>query len=76
METWVDRLDAALDTLHVIDTGALTTEPDYELNLIDEHTRECLIIRAERRWSSAKVIGAMADVMVWKGVPEYVQTFG
>ena len=25
------------------------------LNLIDESTRECLLIRAERRWSSAKV---------------------
>jgi hypothetical protein len=29
------------------------------LNLIDESTRECLLIRAERRWSSAKVIGAL-----------------
>src|ERR1700733_8222369 len=26
------------------------------LNLIDEYTRECLLIRAERRWTSAKVI--------------------
>ena len=34
------------------------------LNLIDESKRECLLIRAERRWSSAKVIGALADVMV------------
>jgi hypothetical protein len=25
------------------------------LNLIDEHPRECLLIRAERRWTSAKV---------------------
>jgi hypothetical protein len=39
------------------------------LNLIDESTRECLMIPAERRWSSAKVIGALADVMVWEGVP-------
>ena len=37
------------------------------LNLIDEYTRECLLIRAERRWSSAKVIGALADVMVDEG---------
>ena len=45
------------------------------LNLIDEYTRECLLIRAERRWSSAKVISALADVMVMKGVPEhYVRT--
>ena len=39
------------------------------LNLIDEHTRECLMIRSERRWRSAKVIEAPADVMVAKGVP-------
>ena len=40
------------------------------LNLIDEHSRECLMIRSERRWSSARVIEALADVMVMKGVPE------
>ena len=28
------------------------------LNLVDEFTRECFMVRAERRWSSAKVIGA------------------
>jgi putative transposase len=44
------------------------------LNLIDEHSRECLLIRAERRWSSAKVIGALADVMVMKGVPEHIRS--
>ena len=32
------------------------------LNLVDEHTRECLLVRPERRWSSAKVIEALADV--------------
>jgi putative transposase len=44
------------------------------LNLIDEHTRECLTIRSERRWSSAKVIEALADVMVAKGVPGHPPT--
>src|ERR1039457_7074508 len=44
------------------------------LNLIDEHSRECLMIRAERRWSSAKVIEALADVMVMKGVPVCAST--
>ena len=34
------------------------------LNLIDEHSRECLLVRPERRWSSAKVIEALPDVMV------------
>jgi putative transposase len=37
------------------------------LNLIDEYTRECLMIRCERSWTSAKVISALADVMVMKG---------
>ncbi len=37
------------------------------LNLIIEHTRECLLVQAERRWSSARVISALADVMVMKG---------
>jgi transposase InsO family protein len=44
------------------------------LNLIDEYTRESLLIRAERRWSSAKVISALADVMVRKGVPEHLRS--
>jgi putative transposase len=44
------------------------------LNLIDEHSRECLMIRLERRWSSAKVIEALADVMVWTGVPEHLRS--
>ena len=47
------------------------------LNLIDEYTRECLLIRAERRWSSAKVIGALADVMVMRGIRNtFVRTMG
>jgi transposase InsO family protein len=44
------------------------------LNLIDESTRECLLSRPERRWSSAKVIEALADVMVKKGVPEHIRS--
>ncbi|WP_158793820.1 IS3 family transposase [Granulicella sp. L60] len=44
------------------------------LNLIDEHTRESLLVRPERRWSSAKVIEALADVMVMKGVPEHIRS--
>jgi putative transposase len=44
------------------------------LNLIDEHSRECPMIRSERRWSSAKVIEALAHVMVMKGVPEHLRS--
>jgi IS30 family transposase len=44
------------------------------LNLIDEHSRESLLAGPERRWSSAKVIEALADVMVLKGVPEHIRS--
>jgi putative transposase len=32
------------------------------------------MIRSERRWSSAKVIEGLADVMVWKGVSEHLRS--
>ncbi len=44
------------------------------LNLIDEHTRESLLVHAERRWSSSRVISALADGMVMKGVPEHLRS--
>jgi transposase InsO family protein len=44
------------------------------LNLIDESTKECLLTRPERRWSSAKVIEVLADVMVMKGIPEHIRS--
>jgi hypothetical protein len=44
------------------------------LNLIDEYTRECLMIRCERSWTSAKLISALADVMVMKGIPEHLRS--
>ena len=44
------------------------------LNLIDDHSRESLLVRPERRWSSAKVIEALADLMVMKGVREHIRS--
>jgi transposase InsO family protein len=44
------------------------------LNLIDEYTRECLMVRCERSWTSAKVISALAGVMVMKGIPEHLRS--
>jgi hypothetical protein len=44
------------------------------LTLIEEHTRESLLVRPERRWSSAKVIEYLADVMVLKGVPKHIRS--
>jgi len=44
------------------------------LNLIYESTRECLLIRCERSWASARVIGALADGIVMKGIPEHLRS--
>lgn len=44
------------------------------LNLIDEDIGECLMVPYERHWSNAKVIEALADVMVVKGVPERLRS--
>ncbi len=40
------------------------------LTLIDEFTRECLAIRVARRLGSQEVIETLAEVMVWRGIPE------
>ena len=44
------------------------------LNLIDEHTRECLAIRVARRLRSHDVIDTLADAMVLHGIPEHVRS--
>ena len=40
------------------------------LTLIDEYTRECLAIRVARRLGRYEVIEALADVMLYRGIPE------
>jgi len=44
------------------------------LTLIDEYTRECLAIRVARRLASLEVIDTLADVMLLRGVPEYIRS--
>jgi putative transposase len=44
------------------------------LTMIDEYTRECLGIRVARRLGSYEVIEALADVMLWRGVPENIRS--
>ena len=44
------------------------------LVLIDEYTRECLAIRVARRLSSHEVIETLADVMLWRGIPEHIRS--
>jgi len=44
------------------------------LVLIDEYTRECLAIRVARRLGSHEVIDTLADVMLWRGIPEHIRS--
>jgi transposase InsO family protein len=44
------------------------------LTLIDEYTRECLTIRVARRLGRYEVIEALADVMLYRGIPENIRS--
>jgi transposase InsO family protein len=44
------------------------------LVLIEEYTRECLAIRVATRLGSYEVIETLADVMVWRGIPEHIRS--
>jgi transposase InsO family protein len=44
------------------------------LTLIDEYTRECLAIRVARRLGSFEVIETLADVMLFRGIPEQIRS--
>ena len=44
------------------------------LVVIDEYTRECLAIRADRHIRSVDVIETLAELMVTRGVPEHIRS--
>ncbi|MDD5089183.1 MAG: IS3 family transposase [bacterium] len=44
------------------------------LTLIDEYTRECLAIRVARRLGRQEVIETLTDVMLVRGIPEYLRS--
>ncbi len=44
------------------------------LVLLDEYTRECLAIRVGRRLGNYEVIETLADVMLRRGIPEYLRS--
>ena len=44
------------------------------LTLLDEYTRECLAIRVARRLGRYEVIETLADVMLFRGVPEHIRS--
>jgi transposase InsO family protein len=44
------------------------------LNVLDEFTRECLAIRAERKLGSIDVIDVLSDLFILRGVPGHIRS--
>ncbi|MEQ9696156.1 IS3 family transposase [Shimia sp. SDUM112013] len=44
------------------------------LNILDEHSRECLTIRVKRKMNSTEVIDALTDLFILRGVPAYIRS--
>lgn len=44
------------------------------LNILDEYTRECLASLPRRKWRNNDVIEVLADLMLLRGVPEYLRS--
>ena len=44
------------------------------MNILDEHSRECLAIRVKRKLNSAEVIDTLTDLFILRGVPAYIRS--
>jgi putative transposase len=44
------------------------------LNIIDEYTREALMIRIDRKLNSTDVVDALTDLFILRGAPEYIRS--
>ncbi|MEL6565246.1 MAG: IS3 family transposase [Pseudomonadota bacterium] len=44
------------------------------LNIIDEHSRECLAIRVDRKLNSGNVIDVLSDLFILRGTPSYIRS--
>ena len=44
------------------------------LNIIDEYTREALLIRVDRKLNSTDVVDALTDLFILRGAPEYIRS--
>jgi len=44
------------------------------LNIIDEHTRDALMIRVDRKRNSTDVLDALTDLFILRGPPEYIRS--
>lgn len=44
------------------------------LNIVDEYSRECLMIKVQRKLNSIDVIDALSDLFILRGIPKYVRS--
>lgn len=44
------------------------------LTVVDEHTRECLAVRVERKLGSTQVLETLGDLFVSRGPPEHIRS--
>jgi len=44
------------------------------LNILDEHSRECLAIRVKRKLNSIDVIDVLTDLFILRGVPAFIRS--
>ena len=44
------------------------------LNILDEHSRECLAIKVERKLNSTDVINVLTDLFILRGVPAFIRS--
>jgi putative transposase len=44
------------------------------LNILDEHSRECQAIKAERKLNSTDVIDLLTGLFILRGVPAYIRS--
>lgn len=44
------------------------------LNILDEHTRECLAIRVNRKLNSTDVVDVLSSLFIVRGVPAYIRS--
>ena len=44
------------------------------LNIIDEITKEALIIRVKRKLNSLDVVAGLTDLFILRGPPEYIRS--
>lgn len=44
------------------------------LNIIDEFTRESLMIKVKRKLNSVDVLDALAELFLTRGVPKYIRS--